>query len=80
MIKLVGAEIFGKRLYHGGQNIRQSTRKLKHDDYNGHGYSHDSTGVVSALVNPMIKCTTDLRAAAAPKKAYVPGVIQGTSG
>jgi len=31
-------------------------------------------------VTEMVKCMIPLRAAAAPRKAYVPGVMQGTSG
>lgn len=31
-------------------------------------------------VTEIVKCMIPLRAAAAPRKAYVPGVIQGTSG
>ena len=31
-------------------------------------------------VTEMVRCIIPLRAAAAPKKAYVPGVMQGTSG
>lgn len=70
--------------YHRRKNIGQSAGQLKHDDYDGHGDPRDAAASESRH-QPMAaqqenRSVAHPSVAAAPKKAYVPGVIHGASG
>lgn len=60
--------------HHRWKDIRQSAGQLEHDHNNGNGDPGDSAVISGA------NAKTHPSAAAAPRKAYVPGVIHGASG